>query len=205
MTIRSFEDKTPRIDPSVYVDEKALVIGDVTIAKDASVWPMTVVRGDVNTITIGERTNIQDLSMIHVTHRGGAQFPDGFETTIANDVTVGHHCVIHGCNIEEFCLIGIGSVILDGARIGARTMIGAGSLVPPGKVLEGGFLWIGKPVKKVRELTEDEKRNLEYSAEHYVKNKIRHMTATQQEIDKAVKKPKLQRSRGLMSNRVRIL
>jgi len=175
MTIRSFEDKTPRIDPSVYVDEKALVIGEVTIAEDASIWPMTVVRGDVNSITIGARTNIQDLSMIHVTHRGGAQFPDGFQVNIANDVTVGHHCVIHGCNIEEFCLIGIGSILLDGVQIGARTMIGAGSLVPPGKVLKGGYLWVGKPVKRVRALTEDEYKRIGYLAEHYVKNKNRYM------------------------------
>nr|VFK55175.1 MAG: Carbonic anhydrase or acetyltransferase, isoleucine patch superfamily [Candidatus Kentron sp. TUN] len=203
MTVRIFEDKTPRIDPSVYVDERALVIGEVTIAKDASIWPMTVVRGDVNSISIGERTNIQDLSMIHVTHRGGAQFPDGFKTTVANDVTVGHHCVIHGCTIEEFCLIGIGSVILDGVQIGARTIIGAGSLVPPGKVLEGGFLWVGQPVRKVRELTEAEWENLEYSAEHYVKNKNRYMMAVQALNAAAMKKPR--RSRGLMSARVRIM
>nr|VFJ86434.1 MAG: Carbonic anhydrase or acetyltransferase, isoleucine patch superfamily [Candidatus Kentron sp. H]VFJ88308.1 MAG: Carbonic anhydrase or acetyltransferase, isoleucine patch superfamily [Candidatus Kentron sp. H]VFJ95530.1 MAG: Carbonic anhydrase or acetyltransferase, isoleucine patch superfamily [Candidatus Kentron sp. H] len=175
MTIRSFEDKTPRLDPSVYVDEKALVIGDVTLAKDASVWPMTVVRGDVNSIGIGERTNIQDLCMIHVTHRGGAQFPDGFRVRIANDVTVGHHCVIHGCTIEAFCLIGIGSILLDGVQVGARTMIGAGALVPPGKVLEGGYLWVGQPVRKVRALTEEENERLDYLAEHYVKNKNRYM------------------------------
>nr|VFK31956.1 MAG: Carbonic anhydrase or acetyltransferase, isoleucine patch superfamily [Candidatus Kentron sp. MB]VFK32411.1 MAG: Carbonic anhydrase or acetyltransferase, isoleucine patch superfamily [Candidatus Kentron sp. MB]VFK76192.1 MAG: Carbonic anhydrase or acetyltransferase, isoleucine patch superfamily [Candidatus Kentron sp. MB] len=205
MTIRSFEDKNPRIDPTAYVDEKALVIGDVTIGRDASIWPMTVVRGDVNRITIGERTNIQDLSMIHVTHRGGAQFPDGFETSIANDVTVGHHCVIHGCHIEEFCLIGIGSVVLDGAWIGAHTIIGAGGLVPPGKVLEGGYLWVGQPVRRVRELTEAERENLRYSAEHYSKNKDRYMAAVQ---DMAVaqdpnqpKKPAPQRRRGLISNR----
>nr|VFJ42502.1 MAG: Carbonic anhydrase or acetyltransferase, isoleucine patch superfamily [Candidatus Kentron sp. DK] len=174
MTIRTFEDKTPRLDPSVYVDEKALVIGDVTIEKDASVWPMTVIRGDVNSIRIGARTNVQDLSMIHVTHRGGAQFPDGFKVDIANDVTVGHHCVIHGCTIEEFCLIGIGSILLDGVRVGARTMIGAGALVPPGKVLESGFLWVGQPVKKVRALTEEENKRLEYLADHYVKNKDRY-------------------------------
>nr|VFK39552.1 MAG: Carbonic anhydrase or acetyltransferase, isoleucine patch superfamily [Candidatus Kentron sp. SD]VFK44750.1 MAG: Carbonic anhydrase or acetyltransferase, isoleucine patch superfamily [Candidatus Kentron sp. SD]VFK80385.1 MAG: Carbonic anhydrase or acetyltransferase, isoleucine patch superfamily [Candidatus Kentron sp. SD] len=202
MTIRSLEDKTPRIDPSVYVDEKALVIGEVTIARDASIWPMTVVRGDVNSISIGERTNIQDLSMIHVTHRGGNQFPDGFATTIANDVTVGHHCVIHGCAIEEFCLIGIGSIILDGARIGARTIIGAGGLVPPGKVLEGGFLWVGQPVRKARELTEEEKQNLEYSAAHYVKNKDRYMGAVRTIVG-ATKKTR--RSRGLMSAKVRII
>nr|VFK06491.1 MAG: Carbonic anhydrase or acetyltransferase, isoleucine patch superfamily [Candidatus Kentron sp. LPFa]VFK22914.1 MAG: Carbonic anhydrase or acetyltransferase, isoleucine patch superfamily [Candidatus Kentron sp. LPFa] len=205
MTIRAFEDKMPRIDPSAYVDEQALVIGEVIIAKDASIWPMTVARGDVNRITIGERANIQDLSMIHVTHRGGAQFPDGFETNIANDVTVGHHCVIHGCHIEEFCLIGIGSIILDGARIGARTIIGAGSLVAPGKVLEGGFLWVGSPAKKVRPLTEAEMNNLEYSAAHYVKNKTRYMAGAQNLNMATTRKPRLQRSRGLMSNRVRIL
>ncbi|VFM96951.1 MAG: Carbonic anhydrase or acetyltransferase, isoleucine patch superfamily [Candidatus Kentron sp. G] len=175
MTIRSLEDKTPKIDPSVYVDEKALVIGNVTIAKDASIWPMTVLRGDVNSITIGERTNIQDLSMIHVTHKGGIQAPDGFEVTIANDVTVGHRCVVHGCNIEAFCLIGIGSILLDGVQVGSHTMIGAGALVPPGKVLEGGYLWVGQPVKKVRELTEEERGRLEYLAGHYVKNKDRYL------------------------------
>lgn len=174
MTIRSFEDKTPQIDPSVYVDEKALVVGDVTIGKDASVWPMAVLRGDVNSIRIGDRTNIQDLSMVHVTHRGGVQSPDGFKVSIANDVTVGHHCVVHGCTIEEFCLIGIGSILLDGVQVGSHTMIGAGTLVPPGKVLEGGYLWVGQPARKVRALTEKERENLEYLAGHYVKNKDRY-------------------------------
>nr|VFJ68338.1 MAG: Carbonic anhydrase or acetyltransferase, isoleucine patch superfamily [Candidatus Kentron sp. FW] len=202
MAIRSFEDKTPRIDHSVYVDETALVIGDVTIAQEASIWPMTVVRGDVNSITIGERTNIQDLSMIHVTHRGGPQFPNGYKTTIANDVTVGHHCVIHGCNIEAFSLIGIGSIVMDGVRVRPRTIIGAGSLVPPGKILEGGYLWVGKPVKRVRALTEGEKENLEYSAEHYVKNRIRHATATQN-LSRTARKPAPQRTRGLISGRLR--
>lgn len=180
MTIRSFNNIYPNIADKVYVDETALVIGDVTLGEDASIWPMTVVRGDVNTITIGERTNIQDGSVLHVTH-DGPYAPGGQSLQIANDVTVGHHVVLHGCVIEEFTLIGIASQVMDGAIIRARALVGAGSLVPPGKELEGGFLWVGRPVKQVRPLSDRELEYFEYSSSHYVKLKNRHLGLSSQD------------------------
>ena len=176
MAIRSFEGIYPYIAPTAYVDETALVIGQVTIGPDASIWPMAVVRGDVNSIVIGERTNIQDGSVLHVTH-DGPYSPGGQPLAIAHDVTVGHHVVLHGCTVESYCLIGIGTRIMDGAIIRSRTLIGAGSLVTPGKEVEGGFLWVGQPAKKVRALTEEELAHFEYSAAHYVKNKNRHLNS----------------------------
>ena len=135
---------------------------------------MCSVRGDIHSIRIGERTNIQDGSVLHVSH--DSEFaPGGYALTIGNDVTVGHNAVVHACSVEDMCLIGIGAVLLDGAVIKSGTIVGAGSLVPPGKELEGGYLWLGSPVKKLRELTEKEKAFLEYSAAHYVDVKNRHM------------------------------
>lgn len=174
MTLRSLQGIHPRIAPTAFVDETALVIGDVSIGEDASIWPMTVVRGDMHLISIGDRTNIQDGTMLHVTH-DGPYAPGGFGLRIANDVTVGHHAVLHGCTVEQHCLIGIGTLVMDGAVLPPQTLVGAGSLVPPGKVLEGGFLWVGRPVKKIRPLTEKELGFFEYSAAHYVKTKNRHM------------------------------
>jgi carbonic anhydrase/acetyltransferase-like protein (isoleucine patch superfamily) len=174
MTVRSFEGKSPRIASSAYLDESALVIGDVSIGEDSSIWPMVVARGDVNSIHIGAGTNIQDGSVLHVTH--DSEFaPGGNGLTIGCDVTVGHNAVVHACTVEDLCLIGMGSVVLDGAVVCSGAMVGAGSLVPPGKRLEGGYLWLGSPVQRARELSEKEKAFLRYSADHYVKLKNRHM------------------------------
>ena len=173
MSIRTFEGHTPRIADSAYVDEQALVIGDVHLGDDSSVWPMTVIRGDVNSIRIGARTNIQDGSIVHVTH-DCEYSPGGYAVAIGDEVTVGHRVVVHACEIGDRCLIGMGSVILDGAIIGPDSMIGAGCLVPPGKRLEGGCLWIGSPAQKLRELSPEELEFLRYSAAHYVDNKNRH-------------------------------
>jgi len=173
MTIRKLENHTPTIHPTAYVDSTAVVIGQVSIGEQSSVWPMTVIRGDINTITIGDRTNIQDGSILHVTH--DSEFsPGGAALKIGNDVTVGHSVVLHACTLEDTCLIGIGSVVLDGAVVRTNAMIGAGSLVPGGKEIEGGYLWMGRPAKKVRALTEKEIEQLAYSAEHYAKVKDLH-------------------------------
>jgi len=173
MPVRRFEGHQPDIHASVYIDEQALVVGEVSIGEDSSVWPMSVVRGDVNSIEIGERTNIQDGSVLHVTH--DSEYAEGgMPLVIGSDVTVGHKVILHACQVEDGCLIGMGATVLDGALIRAGSMIGAGALVPPGKVLEGGYLYLGSPVKQVRELTEKEKRFLEYSAAHYVRLKNRH-------------------------------
>ena len=173
MSVRRFEGHQPDIHASVYIDEQALVVGEVSIGEDSSVWPMSVVRGDVNSIEIGERTNIQDGSVLHVTH--DSEYAEGgMPLVIGSDVTVGHKVILHACQVEDGCLIGMGATVLDGALIRAGSMIGAGALVPPGKVLESGYLYLGSPVKQVRELTEKEKRFLEYSAAHYVRLKNRH-------------------------------
>ena len=176
MPVRRFEGHQPDIHASVYIDEQALVVGEVSIGEDSSVWPMSVVRGDVNSIEIGERTNIQDGSVLHVTH--GSEYAEGgMPLVIGSDVTVGHKVILHACQVEDGCLIGMGATVLDGALIRAGSMIGAGALVPPGKVLEGGYLYLGSPVKQVRKLTEKEKRFLEYSAAHYVRLKNRHLNS----------------------------
>ena len=173
MTIRKLGNHTPSIHASAYVDPTALVIGQVTLGAQSSIWPMTVVRGDINVISIGERSNIQDGSILHVTHDGEFS-PGGVKLTIGNDVTVGHSVVLHACTLEDTCLIGIGSVVLDNAIVHSHAMVGAGSLVTSGKELEGGYLWMGRPVKKIRELSEREIEYLSYSANHYVKVKELH-------------------------------
>jgi len=171
--IRSFEDFTPQVADTVFIDESAVVTGNVSIGEDSSVWPCCSVRGDIHSITIGARTNIQDGSVLHVTH-DSEYAPGGNKLTVGDDVTVGHNVVLHACTVEDLCLIGMGSVVLDGAVVQSGAMVGAGSLVPPNKVLEGGYMWLGSPVKKARELTDREQDFLRYSAQHYVKLKNRH-------------------------------
>jgi carbonic anhydrase/acetyltransferase-like protein (isoleucine patch superfamily) len=173
MSIRSFKDKTPRIDPDAYVDETALVIGDVTIGEDSSIWPMTVARGDVHSIKIGKRTNIQDACVLHVTHDGEFS-PGGFPLIVGDDVTVGHRVTLHACTVGNRCLIGMSATIMDGAVLGDNIIIGAGSLVPTGKQLESGCLYVGSPVKRIRELNDKELAFLEYSAKHYSHLKDQH-------------------------------
>jgi len=165
MTIRKFKDKTPVVADSAFVDETAIVIGDTIIGEHASIWPMTVIRGDVNTIKIGDYTNIQDGSVLHVNH-AGPENPGGDPLTIGNYVTVGHKALIHACTVGDYCLIGMAAVVMDNAVIEDNVILGAGSLVSPNKVLESG-LWVGRPAVKKRDLTEDEIKMLKYSATHY--------------------------------------
>ncbi|MFT5395293.1 MAG: carbonic anhydrase/acetyltransferase-like protein (isoleucine patch superfamily) [Gammaproteobacteria bacterium] len=165
MAIRSYKDKTPDIHATAYVDETAVVIGDVSIGQDSSVWPMSVIRGDVNSITIGARTNIQDGSVLHESHT--SEFSPGYPLVIGDDVTVGHKALLHACTVGNMCLIGMSATVMDGAVLGDNVIIGAGSLVPPGKQLESGYLYVGSPVKKIRELNEKERAFLKYSAKHY--------------------------------------
>jgi len=173
MAIRIFDGVTPTIAESAYIDDMAVVIGDVTIGADASLWPMVVARGDVQSITIGERTNVQDGSVLHVTS-DNIFTPGGFALTIGDDVTVGHGAILHACTIGNLCLIGMGATVLDGAVVPDRTMIGAGSLVSPGKKLESGYLYIGSPVRQARPLKQAELDYLEFSSRHYVELKNRH-------------------------------
>lgn len=173
MAIREFEGILPNIEPSAYIDDAALVIGDVEIGRDSSVWPFVVIRGDVNRIRIGEETNIQDNSVLHVTHDSPFN-PGGYGLQLGNKVTVGHRVNLHGCTIHDNCLIGMGTTVMDGAVIHANTIIGAGSLITPGKELEGGYLWLGSPARRVRALSEDEIKAIDYSTSNYVKLKNRH-------------------------------
>jgi carbonic anhydrase/acetyltransferase-like protein (isoleucine patch superfamily) len=173
MTVRKFENAEPRIAATAYVDESALVIGDVSISDDASLWPQVVARGDVNSIVIGARSNIQDGSVLHVSH--DSEFaPGGFALHIGADITVGHKTILHGCTIEDRCLIGMAATVMDGAIVRSGAIVGAGSLVPPGHELDGGYLWVGTPARKVRPLRKQEAAFLDYSAAHYVELKNRH-------------------------------
>ncbi len=171
--IRRFESAFPEIAPDAWVDETAVVIGHVSIAPQSSIWPMCVIRGDVHHIRIGSRTNIQDGSVLHVSH-DSHYLPGGRPLTVGDGVTVGHRVMLHGCEIADGCFIGMGSTILDGAVLQPSVMIGAGSLVPPGKRLEGGYLWLGRPVRRVRALTDRELEIIAYTAEHYVRLQQRH-------------------------------
>jgi carbonic anhydrase/acetyltransferase-like protein (isoleucine patch superfamily) len=165
--IRSYQDKTPTIGEGSYIDESAVVIGDVVIGKNSSVWPLTVIRADINIIRIGDSTNIQDGCVLHVTHRGEYS-PDGAALHIGDQVTVGHKALLHGCRIGNRCLIGMGSIITDNAVIEDHVIIGSGSLVPPGKRLESGYLYLGNPAVQKRALSEKEIEYLSYVADHYV-------------------------------------
>lgn len=176
MTVRVFENRQPTIAESAYIDATALVIGDVTIGDDVSLWPMVVARGDIHSIQIGARSNIQDGSILHVTHDGPFA-PQGYGLSIGSAVTVGHKVILHGCTIGDHCLIGMGATIMDGAYLEPQTMVAAGSLVAPGKHLQGGYLWVGSPARQVRPLRAEELAYLNYSADFYVELKNRHRDA----------------------------
>ncbi|MHB1354188.1 MAG: gamma carbonic anhydrase family protein [Thiobacillus sp.] len=158
----------PTIAPGAWVHPRASVIGEVSLGRDASIWPGVVLRGDVNSIAIGEATNIQDNSVLHVSHKT-PDTPAGGPLVIGARVTVGHTVVLHACTIEDECLIGMGSIVLDRVVVQKHVLLGAGSLVPEGRVLESGHLYLGRPAKLVRALTEEEIAYFNYSAEHYVR------------------------------------
>ncbi|RUR12331.1 gamma carbonic anhydrase family protein [Legionella sp. km772] len=172
--LRAFENKTPRLGKHVYIDPKALVIGDVLLGDDSSVWPMAVIRGDVNSISIGPACSIQDGAILHVTH-DGPYTPGGRALILGKGITVGHQAVLHACTIEDYCLIGMGALILDDVHIESHVMVAAGSIIPPGKRLESGYLYLGNPAKAIRKLTIKELEHLDYSAAHYVRLKDRYL------------------------------
>lgn len=174
MTVRNFNNETPQLGANVYIDDSAVVIGAVTLGDNVSIFPTAVIRGDVEKITIGANTNIQDGVVLHVSHQG--KFSErGHPLIIGESVTIGHRAVLHGCTIGNFCLIGIGAIVMDDAVLEDYVMLGAGSLVPPNKRLESGYLYVGSPVKQSRTLTENEKDFLRYSAEHYVSLKNQYL------------------------------
>ncbi len=172
--LRPYRDLFPQIGQRVMIDDSSVVIGDVRLADDVGIWPLVVIRGDVHYVQIGARTNIQDGSMLHVTHKSSYN-PAGNPLTIGEDVTVGHKVMLHGCTIGNRVLVGMGSILLDGAIVEDDVMIGAGSLVPQNKRLESGYLYLGSPVKQIRPLSDEEKAGLRYSANNYVKWKDEYM------------------------------
>ena len=175
--LRPYLDRFPVLGPRVYVDPAATVIGDVELAEDVSVWPGTILRGDVNYIRVGARTNVQDGTIVHVSHHSPYN-KAGYPTLIGADVTIGHGTIIHACTIEDLCLIGMGACILDGATVKKYGFLGAGAVLGPGKVVGEAELWLGNPARLVRMLSERDIESLHYSAGHYVKLKDRYLQPT---------------------------
>lgn len=165
--LRSHRGKTPQIAPSAYVDPQAVVIGDVVVGEDSSIWPCAVVRGDCEAIRIGARTSIQDGCVLHVES-------ETYGLIIGDNVTVGHNVILHGCTVESNCIIGMGSIILNAAKIGTGCIIGAGTLIPERAVIPAGSLVMGAPGKVRRPLTEADRAHIARSAEHYVGFKEEH-------------------------------
>jgi carbonic anhydrase/acetyltransferase-like protein (isoleucine patch superfamily) len=176
MSVRPYLGTLPTLGGGVYLDPACSVIGDVVLGDDVSVWPGTVIRGDVNFIRIGDRTNVQDGTVVHVSHDGPHAKLGGFATRIGSDVTIGHKAIIHACTIEDAVLIGMGAIVLDGAIVRKHGFVGAGALVPPGKVVGEGEMWLGNPARRVRMLSDAEIEALYYSAQHYVRLKDRYLT-----------------------------
>lgn len=176
--IRPYLDFNPDMGERVYIDSAAVVIGRTQLGDDVSVWPNVSIRGDVEAISIGAGTNIQDNAVLHVTHRGPLS-PQGGPLKIGKDVTIGHAAILHACTVGDYCLIGMGSVVLDGAVIEPYSLIAAGSVVAPGKRVESGWLWRGNPARPARELSEQEREYFKYSAVHYVKLKDQYLAAEQ--------------------------
>lgn len=172
-TVRSHKGIWPVIDPSVFVDPTAVIIGDVVIGQDSSVWPFSVIRGDMHRIRIGKRVSVQDGSVLHITHASDYN-PDGFPLTIGDDVTIGHQATLHGCTIHDRVLIGMKAMVMDGAIVESDVILGAGAVVPPGKVLASGHVYIGNPAKAVRAITAKEKSYFIYTAANYAQLKDMH-------------------------------
>ncbi|MCE3261642.1 MAG: anhydrase [Pseudoduganella sp.] len=170
MALQPYLDTFPVLSEGVFAHPSSQIIGDVGIGRDSSIWCNTVLRGDVHRITVGECSNVQDFAMGHVSHRSAAK-PAGAPLTIGSYVTIAHGVLLHGCTIGDECLVGMGSIVMDDVLIERHVMVGAGSLVAPGKVLKSGGLYVGRPAMRVRELSAQEIAYLRYSAEHYVRIK----------------------------------
>ena len=166
-TLRSYKGITPTVGKNSYIDESAVLIGDIVLGNEVSVWPLVAGRGDVNKIRIGDRSNIQDGTILHVSRRSSQQ-PDGFPLIIGDDVTVGHQCMLHGCILGNRILVGMGAIIMDGTVVEDDVFIGAGTVVPPNKVLRSGYLYVGNPMKEARPLKDKELAFLKESAQNYV-------------------------------------
>ena len=174
MSLRRFAGHQPQLACGAWVDESALVLGDVQLGADSSVWPMAVIRGDMHAIRIGARSSVQDGCVLHITHAGPYN-PEGYPLTVGDEVTIGHQVTLHGCTLGNRILVGMGSIVMDGAIVEDEVVIGAGSLVPPGKTLASGFLYVGRPAKAIRPLSEAERAYFSYSAANYVRLKDQYL------------------------------
>ncbi|WP_281645346.1 gamma carbonic anhydrase family protein [Parendozoicomonas sp. Alg238-R29] len=174
MTIRSYQGKTPSLGDKVFVDDTAVVLGNVSIGTDSSIWPCAVIRGDMHEIRIGERTSVQDGSVLHITHAGPYN-TDGWPLHIGDDVTIGHNATLHGCTIYDRVLIGLGAIVMDGAVVESEVLVAAGAMVPPKAHLQSGYVYKGNPAKKARPLTDKERDFFLYSSKNYVRLKNKHM------------------------------
>lgn len=168
--LRSYKGITPKLGQRVYIDPAATVIGDVTLGDDVSVWPGAVIRGDMHWIKVGDRSNVQDNAVLHITHASEYN-PDGFPLTVGDDVVIGHRAILHGCTLGDRILVGNGAIVNDGAVVHDEVIVGAGCMVPPGKVLASGFVYVGNPAKPLRPVSEKEKAFFRYLPANYVKLK----------------------------------
>lgn len=178
MTIRSYKGVFPELASGVYVDDSAVLVGDITLAEDVSIWPLVAARGDVNYIRIGARSNVQDGSVLHLS-RPSANKPAGSPLIIGEDVTVGHKVMLHGCTLGNRILVGMGAIVMDDVIVEDDVIIGAGSLVPPGKTLTSGYLYVGSPVKQARKLYDTEIAFLKQSSLNYVQLKNEYLAEKQ--------------------------
>ncbi|WP_086964697.1 gamma carbonic anhydrase family protein [Oceanisphaera avium] len=175
-TLNSYNGIMPSLAAGVFIEKSAVLYGDIKVGEDSSIWPLVVARGDVHRIRIGKRTNIQDACVLHVS-RPSLILPGGLPLHIGDDVTVGHKAMLHACTIGNRVLIGMGCIILDGAKVADEVILGAGSLVPPGKKLLSGYLYVGSPARQIRELTVQERAFLAESAANYVRLKDEYLAA----------------------------
>ncbi|GAB2697788.1 gamma carbonic anhydrase family protein [Aliiglaciecola aliphaticivorans] len=168
--ISSFKGTTPQFGNKCYVDNSSIIVGDVICGDEVSIWPLVAARGDVNSIRIGNRTNVQDGTVLHVT-RSSVNNPQGYPLIIGDDVTIGHKCMLHGCTLGNRILVGMGAIIMDGVVVEDDVFVGAGCLVPPNKTLESGYLYVGSPAKQARKLNDSELAFLKISADNYLVTK----------------------------------
>jgi carbonic anhydrase/acetyltransferase-like protein (isoleucine patch superfamily) len=174
MSIRTFQGKSPQLGARVYIDPAATVIGDCVLGDDVSVWPGAVIRGDLEPIVIGSRSNVQDNAVLHTTHKSQYN-PEGYALTVGEDVVIGHRAVLHGSTVGNRVLVGIGAIVNDGAVIEDEVIVGAGCLVPPGKTLASGYVYVGNPAKQLRPITEPERTFFTYSPANYVRLKEKYL------------------------------
>lgn len=174
MSLRSFQGHTPQLGERVLIDPSAVVLGQAILGDDVSVWPQVTIRGDMHRISIGDRTSVQDGSVLHITHAGPFN-PDGWPLEIGSDVTIGHAAILHGCKVGNRVLVGMSAILMDGAVVEDDVVVAAGALVAPGKQLRSGYLYAGSPAREVRPLSDKELAYFAYSANNYVKLKDQHI------------------------------